>query len=185
MAYMRDQDYRTRGVRAIASADNSPSRQARRVDMAQATRARDRAMARIARGALGDPLTPWLTPGATYTAFTTNVDITPKPTPTFSVSTGPHPQPTDPGHIGPPPHPQPAPPVSPPSSSPSSGGGAGGSGVAMGPAPVSAPIPPIPVLDTGEPAQTIPPPDNTMRNVLIAAGAAVGAYFLFIRGRSP
>jgi hypothetical protein len=182
MAYMRDHDHATRGVRAIASADGSPARQVRRLRMAQATGARDRAMARITRGALGAaPYVVGFVPGATYAAVSTSVDLAPVPPTSYTL------QPTDPGRIGagPAPRPAPAPPISPPSSSGSPGGGASGSGVAMGPPVISPPIPAIPVLDTGDPSPTVAAPDNTMRNVLIAAGAAVGAYFLFIRGRSP
>lgn len=60
--------------------------------------------------------------------------------------------------------------------------GGGSVGVAMGPAPASAPIPFIPTLDTGAQDQTMPGvPDNTMRNVIIAGGAALAAYLLFRR----
>lgn len=214
MSYIRDPDRATRGVRAIASADNSPARQARRLRMAQATRARDRVMASIARGSLGAVIagdsgngggggsrsttrpgpTIGFTPGATYTSFTTSANITPTP-PSYTVSgvgPAPRPQPTDPGSIGPAPHPQPIDPVlspppavSPPASSGSGGGGGGGGGsfgVAMGPPAASPPIPVIPPLDTGIPDQAaVPPADNTMRNVLIAGGAALAAYFLFFR----
>jgi hypothetical protein len=204
MSYMRDPDRATRGVRAIASADNSPGRRALQLRRARATRARDRAMASIARGALGlvamDPGaagagvatgTPsgtykiGFTPGATYTSVTTSTDITPQPPPAYTVSNvgpAPRPQPVDPGTLLPPPTP------APPSSSTDAGGGGGGGasnvGVAMGPAPISLPIPPIPTLDTGEPAMVAPSSDNTMRNVLIAGGAALAAYFLFFRKRS-
>lgn len=51
----------------------------------------------------------------------------------------------------------------------------------MGPA---APLPPIPSLpvDVSEPAE--PQGSNTMRNALIAGGAALAAYLLFVRGRN-
>ena len=200
MSYMRDPDRATRGVRAIASADNSPRRQAHQLRRIHATQSRDRAMASIARGALGlvamDPgaagggvasSTPsgtykiGFTPGATYTSFTTSTNITPQPPPVYTVSGDglvPHPQPIDPRALLPPPTP------APPSASADAGGGGGVSnvGVAMGPA--SSPIPPIPPLDIGEPPVTAPASDNTMRNVLIAGGAAVAAYFLFFRKRS-
>lgn len=54
----------------------------------------------------------------------------------------------------------------------------------MGPAPASAPIPPIPVLDTPDQPTAAPAPDNTMRNVLIAGGAALAAYLLLFRRRT-
>jgi hypothetical protein len=54
MAYMRDPDAASRGVGAIASVDHSqPSARAQRVQMGRALARRDRAMARIAQGALG------------------------------------------------------------------------------------------------------------------------------------
>jgi len=198
MSYMRDPDRATRGVRAIASADNSPRRQAHQLRRIHATQSRDRAMASIVRGALGlvamDPGaagagvasgTPYkigFTPGATYTSFTTSATITPQPPPVYTISGDglvPHPRPID---LLPPPTP------APPSASVDAGGGGGTApsnvGVAMGPAPASSPIPPIPTLETGEPPVTSPTSDNTMRNVLIAGGAAVAAYLLFFRKRS-
>lgn len=174
MSYIRDPDRATRGVRAIASADNSPARQARRLRMAQATRARDRVMASIARGSLGAVIagdsgnggggggsrsttrpgpTIGFTPGATYTSFTTSANITPTPS-SYTVSgvgPAPHPQPTDPGSIGPAPHPQPIDPVlspppavSPPASSGSGGGGGGGSFGVAMGPPATSP--PIPII---------------------------------------
>jgi hypothetical protein len=198
---MRDPDRATRGVRAIASADKSPRRRVLALRRMQATQARDHAMASIARGALGfvvtDPGTAGagvtgttagtykigFTPGATYTSFTTPVNITPQPPPAYTASgvgPAPHPQPIDPGTLLPPPTP------APPSASTDAGGGGGGGnvGVAMGPAPVYPPIPPIPTLDTGEPAMVAPSSDNTMRNVLIAGAAALAAYLLLFRKRS-
>ncbi len=201
MSYTRDRDWATRGVRAIASADNSPTRQAQRLRMAQATRARDRAMASITRGALGlvtsdssgegggggggvpkvGPIRPTVgfVPGATYSAITTNVDLAPKPPPPYTMSPG-----AGGDTIGPAPHPQPTDPVRPPPrvSPPSGGGGGGGTGVAMGPAAPLPPIPSLPPVDVSEPAE--PQGSNTMRNALIAGGAALAAYLLFVRGRN-
>lgn len=68
MAYTRDSDYMTRGVGAIAAADHLRTRRDRRVRVAAATQARDRALGAVARGALGLAASPALTPGMTYTA---------------------------------------------------------------------------------------------------------------------
>jgi hypothetical protein len=155
-------------------------------------------MANIARGALGlvamDPgsagggvTTPPSTapsgvyrigfaPGATYSSITTSTNITPQPPPAYTVS-----------ELGPAPHPQPIDPILvPPSASTVVGGGGGGGniGVAMGPPQPIDPIPPIPTLDTGEPPVSVPASDNTMRNILIAGGAALAAYLLFFRKRT-
>lgn len=53
----------------------------------------------------------------------------------------------------------------------------------MGPPAPLPPISPLPPLDVTDPTVGVQP-DNTMRNVLIAGGAAIAAYLLFFR-RAP
>lgn len=168
MSYMRDRDHMTRGVGAIAATDANPAHQRARVQRSRATQARDRAMAAVSRGALGVITSGTFTEGGTYSP--------PRPTDIAFV-----PQAIIPVAMMPPTQALPA--VSP--------GGATSpvvgtpSGVSMGPPPVSIPLPPIPILDDGTAAAPpVAAPDNTMRNVAIAAAVAAGAYFLFFRKRS-
>jgi len=172
MSYTRDHDYLTRGVGAIAATDASVARQRRHTQLVRGTLARDRTMAAVSRGALGVITSGTFTEAGTYAG----------------------PQPTD--YVYDPPStpapviimpPTPALVVSPGgATSPVVGTASGGSvGVAMGPpVPAASPLPPIPILDGGSTPAPVAAPNNTMRNVAIAAAAAGAVYFLFFRGRS-
>lgn len=215
MSYGRDPDRATRGVGAIAAADGSPARRRMRSRVAARTQARDRAMAAVARGALGMAA---LSPASSKSGMTGAPTYLPgmlKMLP--AVIAQPAPVATLPplkigvvtataGGLVPTSSPAPAP-VSAPapvttgtstggsSSTSSSGGGALSSGVAMGPPQVTvlAPLPDMPLPDltdvTATPmttAASAPVPDNTLRNALLIGGAvAVAAYFLYFRKREP
>lgn len=198
MAYTRDPDYMTRGVGAIASADGSPARQRRHARVVQATQARDRVMANVARGSLGasasSRMTAWTWRPAPPPLKIPNPLQSPKPPmpvlvlpPVISDVSASHPLLIDPVYTPPPAAaPAPMPPVRSGGAASSSGSGSGGTGVAMGPPSATVAIPPIPILDDSSAAPLpVAAPDNTMRNVLIAGGAAVAAYLLFFRKRSP
>lgn len=198
MAYERDTDHATRGVGAIAAADSvSVARQRRRVQVGRATRLRDQHMAGIAMGALSIKglSTPAPAPAAQY-------HLSPNTGKSLSVAwggpTAPTQQPRQPvlTTVFPDPVPRPTTPI--PTSSPlpttvstpirpvaTMGGGGGGSVLPSGgPGGTAMIIDPPPVL----PPIPEPVEDNTARNVKIAAisaGAAVAAYLLFFRKRSP
>jgi len=187
MSYTRDGDRRTRGVGAIAAADNvSRARRLRQSQVHQTTRNRDRAMAAIAQGALGrfasGPIPsirdghPVISPPATTTA-PPPMYVPPPPAGTAPpVATVPPPiavVTTPPGKI-PPIYKPPAPVVIGPS-----GGGSSGSGVTLGPRPTLPPIPDTPAPDLPDAPDTAG--DHTARNLMIAGGVALGLYFLFRR----
>lgn len=195
MSYMRDGDRRTRGVGAVAAADNvSGARRRRQADIHHVTRQRDRAMADIAQGALGRvPMGPG---GVVRISEPTDTTYNPPRaiSPPTIVSRPPMynppavsppptiPPPPPPAGTLPPPLPYPGPVVSPPP--PSSGGdmtgGSSGSGVTLGPGK----MPPI-SIDPTQPLPDVPDAaDHTARNLAIAGGVALAAYLVFFRGKS-
>jgi hypothetical protein len=184
MAYMRDSDRHTRGVGAIAAADHIASRQRQRVQIGRATRARDQAMSRIARGSLGRVnIAAESAEGETY-APAPIYTAPPAAAPPSMWHPPPDPMPPTPAPTSwplPGTVPAPAPVRSPPFAPPPSATGAGTVGVTMGLPPSTIAIDPIPILPS-EPDPT--GPDNTMRTVLIVGGAALAAYLLFGRGGS-
>lgn len=188
MAYVFDRDRLTRGVGAIASRDHSPARLMSRVASAAATRSRDQKMAAISRGALGRVnLTGAVggggsgsSRGGTYSRV--NAPPTTLPPPTWI------PPSTPPPTLPPPPREvETIPPVVTPITPVLYPGGS------------STPVPGTPSGVMMEPPATVPPPNMTppilveppapagdsMRTALIVGGAAVAAYFLFFRKRSP
>lgn len=193
MGYMRDGDRHTRGIGAIAAFDRAPARQQRRVQTALATRARDRAMAAVARGALG------VVNRTGEPADETPPIYAPRPTPTTVISGGG----VSPVMWHPTPDPAPAPPMpapvvwklpgavkvyteTPPIAAPSGGGILAPSGAVMGAPIMSPPIvapvrsPPI-YAEEPDPAQA----DTRLRNALLIGGGAIAAYFIFFRRKKP
>jgi len=195
MSYTRDGDRRTRGVGAIAAADNvSRARRMRQSQVNQITRNRDRTMAAIAQGALGrvaiGPGGPVIWNEGRDATQSSPPPSVPPPPPATTVYPGSGPMYIPPPSVPPPvsviPPPSSVPPVAmpPPGKipvviSPPAGSGGGASGITLGPGgtPIQ-PIPNMPVIDIPEAPDA---EDHTARNVMIAGGVALAAYLLFRR----
>lgn len=215
MAYERDHDGATRGAGAIAAIDHAASSASRRrrIAVGQATRQRDRRMAAISAGALGITPTPIRSPqpgnrSGIPVGAPVGIAKFRLPPVDLRVTAGNLSTAMQPGGYVPPPPPAlvpipvpPPPPVllpPPPGTTPTS--------------PLPAPKPPTPTVVTvssGGGASASPPrtststsvltspalpdiPDPvagasllTPQNLMIAGGAALAAYLLFFRRRSP
>jgi hypothetical protein len=175
MSYHRDPDRATRGVGAIAAADDSPSRARLRSRVARATQIHDRAMGAVtdALSALGPGATVFTGASGTFTTAPTTATIATPPSVITTTMAPPAVSPPAPKPIAI--NPVAINPVTTTGVAVTSGGRAG---IVMQPPP-----PAVPVLPPGYP--DIPgsvAPDNTLRNVLLGGAAAVAAYLL-LRGK--
>jgi hypothetical protein len=194
MAYERDKDRSTRGVGAIAAVDRAaPGAQRRRQRaIMTATQRRDRLMAAVGMGMINDPSRPAggprRSPGTTSSGarIVRDHDGTPDPAtvnlpPAAPPGTYPLPAPVTPPVVTPPV-------IAPPATTGTTAGTTvpipvvvaqpGGSvGTTTGMQPTNPDWPsPVTLPDVPEATSA---PDHTMRNVMLAGGAALAAYYLF------
>ena len=194
MSYLRDTDRHTRGVGAIAAADNAGrARRVRQAIVSRRTQARDRAMSAIAQGALGRiPLrnegrdTTYITPPAPAAiAQPTGGGRQGNYIPPATTTAPPYmPPPSIPPPIAVIPPPVDSPPPTrppilnvPPTLAPSGGGGSSTTGVVPG---SPSGQPPIPLPEIG-PLPTEPEAGGNPRTLLLVGGLALAALWVFRR----